>query len=151
RLVIDQANNVTLTMPDGRRSTFYFTPYAPSPIFGFLQLKRYTPEAGVYGKLESNGCNLLTASGGTPFCFPGNLYSLSVSAFTYTDPYGRVFHLDADGTLQSIEDLNGNVLTFSASGITSSTGLSVTFVRDGQGRITRIIDPKGEFYDYGYD
>ena len=40
--------------------------------------------------------------------------------------------------MQSLKDLNGNTLTVTAGGITSSNGLSVPFVRDGQGRITKI-------------
>jgi RHS repeat-associated protein len=151
RLEIDAAENVTMTMPDGRRSTFYFTPYAPSAIFGFLSIPDYTPEPGVYGSLESNGCGLLTVSGGSYFCFPGNQYGLSVSAFTYTDPYGREFALSADGRLQSITDLNGNTLTFTEDGIISDTGLDVDFQRDALGRIRQITDPEGNIYQYGYD
>jgi len=37
----------------------------------------------------------------------------------------------------------GNTLTVTAGGIASSNGLTVPFVRDGQGRITRITDPLG--------
>src|SRR5205809_4550266 len=60
------------------------------------------------------------------------------SGYTYTDPYGRVYTIGPDGALQSLKDLNGNTLTVTANGITSSNGLSVPFVRDGQGRITKI-------------
>src|SRR6185437_8392531 len=38
----------------------------------------------------------------------------------------------------------------SASGITSSTGLSVPFQRDAKGRITQITDLQGNVYHYGY-
>ncbi|HMN13166.1 MAG TPA: CARDB domain-containing protein [Bellilinea sp.] len=151
RVEVDAANNVTLTMPDGSRKTFYFTPYAPSWVFGFLSLPKYTPEPGVYGSLESNGCGLLTVSGGLTFCFPGPLYAETVTEFTYTDPYGREFVMSADGALKSIRDLNDNTLTFSPGGITSSAGLSVPFVRDSQGRIVRITDPMGHVYRYEYD
>ncbi len=151
RVEVDAANNVTLTMPDGSRKTFYFTPYAPSWVFGFLSLPKYTPEPGVYGSLESNGCGLLTVSGGQTFCFPGPLYAETVTEFTYTDPYGREFVMSADGALKSIRDLNDNTLTFSPGGITSSAGLSVPFVRDSQGRIVRITDPMGHVYRYEYD
>ncbi len=46
--------------------------------------------------------------------------------------------------------MNGNTLTVTAAGITSSTGLSVPFVRDAQGRITKITDPLGKEYMYTY-
>ena len=48
-------------------------------------------------------------------------------------------------------DLNGNTLTVSPSGISSTNGLNVPFVRDGQGRITRITDPLGHQFNYTYD
>jgi RHS repeat-associated protein len=152
RVEIDAKNNVTITMPDGKRQTFYFTPYAPSPIFGFLTVPDYSPGPGVYGDLVSNGCGLLAVSGGLTFCFPGPLYAETVTEFTYTDPYGRVFVMDADGALKSIRDLNGNTLTFTPDGITSSVGgLHVPFVRDSQGRIIRITDPMGHIYRYEYN
>ncbi|NUM89263.1 MAG: hypothetical protein HUU37_08680, partial [Bdellovibrionales bacterium] len=47
-----------------------------------------------------------------------------------------------DGTLKTITDLNGNVLTFTPNGITSSMdGVHVDFVRDSLGRITEITGP----------
>ncbi len=146
RLEVNPAHDVTLTAPNGRRVTFFFT---PQPIiFGFM-LPGYTPEAGVYGSLSVDPC-LVVLSGGRFFCFPGGEYQPSV--YTYTDPYGRVYTMGADGSLRSIRDLNDNVLTFSANGITSSAGgLNVPFVRDGRGRITQITDAAGNVYRYTYD
>ncbi len=151
QLTVDPADDVTLTMPgSSKRVTFYFKPQSSGGVFGFLLYPDYVPEAGVYGSLTSNGCGLVVTSGGQYFCFPGGLYQ--PTQYTYTDPYGRKFVMSSDGTLQSITDLNGNVLTFTASGITSSAGnLNVPFVRDGQGRITQITDPDGNHYTYSYD
>jgi YD repeat-containing protein len=56
--------------------------------------------------------------------------------------------------LQTITDLRGNTLTFAPSGITSSVGggtVVVPFVRDSQGRITKITDLNGNNYVYSYD
>jgi RHS repeat-associated protein len=150
RVEVNPAHDVTITMPDGRRVTFYFTPYAPSPWFGFLLVPDYTPEAGVYGDLTGNGCGLLTVSSGKYFCFPGGFYS--ATEFTYTDPYGRVYVMESSGVLRSITDLSGNTLAFSDSGIVSSAGgLNVPFARDAEGRITEITDPEGNVYTYSYD
>jgi YD repeat-containing protein len=145
RLQVDPAHNVTLTMPDGRRVTFFFTPQSIG--LGFL-VPSYTPEPGVFGTLTTPGC-LLVVSGGHYFCFPGSAFS--PTSYTYTDPYGRVFDLATSGQLRSIRDLNGNVLTFTPNGISSSTGLSVPFVRDSAGRITQITDPLNNVYRYEYD
>jgi RHS repeat-associated protein len=146
RLTVNPAHDVTLTMPDGRRTTFFFT---PDPLgFGFM-LPAYTAEAGVYGKLEAPSC-LLANTAGRFFCFPGAEYS--PTSYTYTDPYGRKFVMEATGKLASITDLQGNNLTFTPNGILSlSSGQSVVFSRDGQGRITQITDPTGKVYRYDYD
>ncbi len=150
KLTVDPAFNVTLTMPDGRRITFYFTPQSAGGVLGFLLLPAYTPEPGVYGTLTAQGCGLLALSSGQYFCFPGTPYQ--PTSYTYTDPYGRAYVLSPSGTLQSITDLDGNTLNFSANGITSSAGnLNVPFVRDSAGRITKITDPLGNVYSYSYD
>jgi RHS repeat-associated protein len=145
RLTVNAANDVTLTMPDGKRVTFYFAPTELG--FGF-SLPGYQAEPGVYGSLTSDTC-LLVLSGGQFFCFPGSRYA--PVGYTYTDPYGRKYALEASGRLKSITDLDGNILTFSLNGITSSDGLNVPFIRDAQGRITQITDPLGKVYTYNYD
>ena len=150
KLETNPAHDVTLTMPDGRRSTFYFTPLHYGGVFGYFMYPHYTPDAGVYGSLSSNGCDMLILSSGQYYCFLEGDYH--PTEYTYTDPYGRKFLMDADGTLKTITDLNDNVLTFSPNGITSSAGnINVPFVRDGQGRITNITFPAGKEYLYGYD
>lgn len=150
KLETNPAHDVTLTMPDGRRSTFYFTPQNYSFPFSSFKYPQYAPEAGVYGSLTSNGCDLLVLSGGQYSCFLEGGYE--PTEYTYTDPYGRKFVMGADGTLRSITDLNNNVLTFSPDGITSSTGgINVPFVRDAQGLIEKITYPAGKDYLYGYD
>lgn len=151
RVKTDQAHNVTLTQPDGRRVTFYFTPKSVGGIFGFLLQPAYTAEPGVYGSLSANGCGLMVSSGGQYVCFLDDP-TYNPSIYTYTDPYGRVFTMGSDGTLKSIRDLNNNTLSFSADGISSSAGgLNVPFVRDSRGRITQITDPAGNVYRYEYD
>ena len=59
--------------------------------------------------------------------------------------------------LKSITDLNGNVLSVTAGGITASnpavagSAKTVAFTRDSQGRITKITDPAGNAMTYAYD
>lgn len=150
RVEVDGSKNVTLTMPDGKRVTFYFTPQ-PNAIYGFLQQPSYTPEPGVYGKLTSDKCTIVVLSGGEWFCFPSSEPYIP-DLYTYTDPYGRVFTMTSEGELLSIQDLTSNTLTFSEAGITSSSGnLYVPFIRDAEGRITTIIDPLNNVYSYHYD
>ena len=153
RLEVSPDNDVTITEPGtGRRVTFQFTPVSFGFPFSFFYQPTYTPEPGVFGKLASNGCGLLIRSGGGFACFLSLDPGYNPTAFAYTDAFGRVYTMTADGKLQSIKDLNGNLLTFSPNGITSSAGgLNVPFARDQQGRITQITDPNGKVYQYGYD
>lgn len=151
RLAVDPAHNVTLTQPNGQRVTFYFTPQSYGGVFKAFLQPAYTPEAGVYGTLEADGCSVLTTSAAGFLCFLDTA-GYQPTTYRYTDPYGRVFSMGMDGTLQSIKDLNGNTLTFTRDGITSSTGgPSVSFVRGAHDRITHITAPSGTIYQYGYD
>jgi RHS repeat-associated protein len=153
RLDVSPDYDVTVTEPGtGRRVTFQFAPTAFGFPFSFLYQPAYAPEPGVYGKLTANGCATLIRTGSGVSCYLTSDPAYRPSVYTYTDPYGRVYTMTAAGRMQSIKDLNGNVLTFSATGITSSAGnLNVPFVRDAQGRITQITDPDGKALRYGYD
>jgi RHS repeat-associated protein/uncharacterized repeat protein (TIGR01451 family) len=151
RLEVDGGHNVTVTQPDGRRVTFYFTPVSSSWIFPYFFYPRYTAESGVYGSLTANGCSILVFQNGRYYCFL-SAPDYSPTIYTYTDPHGTVFTMSADGSLQQIRDLNGATLTFGPDGITSSSGdLSVDIDRDAQGRITTVTDPEGNPYHYAYD
>jgi RHS repeat-associated protein len=158
-LKVDLANNVTITLPNGRRATFSFElmpPVVGPVIFGFLGLPTYVPAPGVFGKLTSDGCPLLSfdPNNPDPVCFgaiDGN-FRYAPTTYRYTDPYGVVYTMGTDGTLKSIQDRNNNVLTFTPGGIVSEpSGQTVSFTRDAQGRITKIVTPAQFEYDYTYD
>lgn len=153
RLEVSPDYDVTLTEPGtGRRVTFQFTPTSFGFPFNFLYQPVYTPEPGVYGRLASNGCGTLIRTTTGVSCYLSSDPTYSPTVYTYTDPYGRVYTMTAAGKLVSLKNLDGNVLTFGPSGITSSAGnLTVSFVRDSQGRITEINDPTGKVYGYTYD
>jgi RHS repeat-associated protein len=151
RLTVNPAKDVTLTMPDGRRTTFYFTPQG---IFPSMLIPKYQAETGVYGSLTASSCTLIFSAGGSYFCFGTAITDgYNPSSYTYTDPYGRKFLMDNTGKLFSITDRQNNVLEFSPNGIISSTGAQVEFIRDGQNRITKVsvrIKP-GIVRDYQYE
>jgi RHS repeat-associated protein len=151
-LTVDPAGDVTFTL-GGQRRTFYFAPQYN----GFLPYYNaaYTPEPGFYGTLTdsapgcADGFDFLVPDGSLWFCVSGGQYN--PPGYIYTDPTGTSYIIGVNGALQSIQDRSGNGLTITANGITSSTGLSVTFVRDSSNRITQITDPQGNIYQYGYD
>jgi RHS repeat-associated protein len=138
KLEVDPGHNVTLTMPHGRRVSFFFggIPY-PFP-FTFLFAPTYVPETGVFGSLTSDGCDTLIRDGGQLLCFLENNLQFTPTTYTYTDAYGRAYTMSATGELKAIKDRTNNVLTFTSTGITSNQGKSVQFQRDGQNRITQI-------------
>jgi RHS repeat-associated protein len=68
-----------------------------------------------------------------------------------TLPDGRTMLVSEQSGLQSFTDLNGNTLTITPGGITHSSGKTVTFLRDGLHRITKITDPGGNNLLYGYN
>jgi RHS repeat-associated protein len=98
-------------------------------------------------------------------------YSLDTGDQIFYNPanvgFGGLYHLitldgidhkiDAvSGKLLSLSDRHHNELTFARNGITSNrvldgTPLGITFQRDGQGRIRKVFDPRGNFVEYGYD
>ncbi len=64
---------------------------------------------------------------------------------------GRKFDLNIQSGLNRIEEPNGNALNISAGGVSHSSGASLSFTRDGQGRITAITDPNGASRTYLYN
>ncbi|QOY86405.1 RHS repeat-associated core domain-containing protein [Paludibaculum fermentans] len=150
RFEVGPSSDVTLTI-NGQRKTFYFTP--EGSIFAWYTPK-YTGKPGFYGSLTSTGdtCSgVLLRTGNQWICgLADDTYKST--GWKYTDPAGREYTIAADKTLTSLKDLNGNTLTIAADGITSSAGnLKVALVRDLQGRITKITDPLGKQYLYGYN
>ncbi len=71
--------------------------------------------------------------------------------YVLTLPDGRVLQVSVSQGLQKMTDLSGNTLTVTPSGITHSSGKSVTFARDAQNRITQITDPNGNTLQYAYN
>jgi RHS repeat-associated protein len=149
-LTVDAFDNVTFNF-NNQAVTFNFVPQAQNGLFPWLLVPVYAAAPGYHGTLTSDGCNALVQVQNTVVCFPsGSMYQ--PATFYYTDPSGRMYTLAATGQLKSIKDLNNNTLTFAPTGITSSVGgVIVPFVRDGQGRITRITDLNQNNYVYTYD
>ena len=72
--------------------------------------------------------------------------------YVLTSKDGTKYTINATtGKLEQVADTNGNTLSYTDSEIKSSTGVSVSFERDAQGRITSVSDPKGGLVRYGYD
>ncbi|MCP3998167.1 MAG: RHS repeat-associated core domain-containing protein [bacterium] len=64
---------------------------------------------------------------------------------------GRIFELDLYEGVTKLEDLNGNQLSITPAGITHSSGRSIVFERDAEGRIVRITDSLDRTMAYAYE
>jgi RHS repeat-associated protein len=151
---------VYVTVPGGKRETFTFDPqYAGGLAGSFLGIlnPHFDAEAGVTDTLSVDSADLMRLDDGTYTDFGGGLpYNPSDpnfgGRFYLTTKDGIRYTIDGQsGSLVSVTDRNGNQLNFSDSGVSSSSGQSVTFRRDPEGRITAITDPTGKTVTYGYD
>jgi len=156
RLEMDGAHDVAMQLGDGRRLPFSlaFAPY--SSVVRSLVKPVYAPGAGATGTLTSDGCSLVTFDGDHALCFMGGGAEYLPATYAFTDPEGRVLALDAGGRLRSIQDSAGSALTLDANGIALGATRAVTFERDGEGRIARIVvaaalDGSAPAQEYRYD
>jgi RHS repeat-associated protein len=165
---------IYITLPGGQRQGFTFHPQLNHLTELLLEFASealpeeawqydpvFMPDPGVTSKLTLSGVTTMIrdastgeyfsalASGHVPFNPADSLFEAS---YTLTTHEGIAYDIDAPtGKLQSVRDTNGNTLTFTEGGVTSSTGVSVTFERDAQGRIGAVVDPQGNRISYQYD
>ncbi len=152
---------VTVTFPDGRVYKFQaslnsqcqlIAPYDFATV-GFNQLP---------GSPGTHGAKLISLDGSDVFvagAAPGDVELIDADTvdiynptrFQLTTAEGYVYVIDQKAGLQSMVDPNGNTVNVSASGLIHSSGKSIAFTRDAQGRITRITDPLGASMTYTYD
>ncbi|MBD3316819.1 MAG: PKD domain-containing protein, partial [Chitinivibrionales bacterium] len=64
---------------------------------------------------------------------------------------GSQYYIDQNDGLYRLVDANGNYIDINNSGMIHSTGDAIHFSRDGQGRITEIVDDRGRSVSYEYD
>lgn len=152
---------VYITLPGGERQGFTFSPSIRQlpAIFGpglVIATPRFIPDAGVTSSLTVQSGQLLlnefgetTVSGGLPWNPASPDYG---GGFTLTTREGIAYKIDGNsGKVNRISDPNGNQLNFSDAGVTSNSGLSITFERDSNGRIVAVTDPDGNRIQYTYN
>jgi RHS repeat-associated protein len=151
---------VTITFPDGKVYRFQATTSQPCQSFGPITVPTVT-FTQIQGTSGTNGATLVAADGGAAIVdgpvpgplnlvgYDGNTYN--PTAFKLATAQGFSYAIDQKLGITSLTDPNGNTLTFTANGILHSSGKSVTFVRDAQGRVMRITDPDGNPLVYAYN
>ncbi len=139
---------VYVTTPDGRRVGFRFAPTAPSFLFPSVVTPAFTPDAGVFDKLEVPETSVFLFDG-VAFADLTNVWN--PRRYNLTTKEGVRYEMDEIDGIKLIRDRNGNTLTFTPTAILSSTGVQLTITRDGQNRITNIREPNGAELRYTYD
>jgi hypothetical protein len=156
RLEVDPTQNVSVAMADGQRVPFSLGLSQYSSVVRSLLQPVFAPAAGGAGTLTSDGCSLVTVDDGHLLCFMGGGGEFAPTAYTYTEPGGRVLQLGATGDPRSITERDGSSLVFDRSGV-SRPGAEplIRFERDAEGRIAQVVvrDAAGatRVYQYGYD
>src|SRR5437763_1905152 len=144
-------HTVTVTFPDRHQEQFDFTPNGGVSVFYFLGSAAFTavPGTGTTSTLEALDSEI-------SYDFAGNIDSglfgplYSPTRFRLTTLDGRVFILDTTLGLVSETDAAGNSLSVDAAGVHASNGQSITFAKDGLGRITQVTGPTGQQTCYSY-
>ena len=157
----EKGTRVLVKNADGTVDGYTFDPQPGSSFGGavFYYRPYFRPDAGVYNQLVvdqtvqlqqiADGEFIVLSDDGdnldyNPVQFGG--------AYEIHQPNGMVYTVDAQtGAFRKVRDRNDNELTFGDDAITSNRGVSVTFTRDQQNRITAITDPRGHSVTYGYD
>lgn len=101
----------------------------------------FDPIDGTDSELTSNVGAMVFWNGN--FTFGDDPSPINITRYTLTTRDGTVYELDQRFGVRSVIEPNGNRVDFSDTGISHSTGRSVQFVRDSQGRISQVIDPAG--------
>src|SRR5262249_49545032 len=146
-------------LPGGKREGFRFQPQVRFHLFDLTLFRpKFVPDPGVTSTLTVDPFDIIRSSSGEFFgmAVGGLPYNPADSAFggkyTLTTKEGIIYTIDGDsGSLERIKTPAGDSLTYTTSGITGSTGVSITFGRDAQGRITSVTDPNGASVRYAYD
>ena len=148
-----QGTRIYITTPEGKRVGFTFEAQpAAASLFGVACKAAFKPDPGVYEKLsipEGDGGFLSLQPDGTVGLFLFG-FGWNPDDFILTTKDGTKYHYSQTAGLTKAEDLNGNTVTFTRDGARHSSGVSVVFIRDAQGRITEIRDPEGKSIKYTY-
>lgn len=156
-LTPDRPKRVFVVFPDNRLEKFEAK--ADPSIQSYVPIRSpniaFTPVGNTYGSLSPILDDGVFAVGS--LAGPVELINIATvdpfnpTLWRYISPRGDEYVIDELDGLKSLKDRNGNTLTITETGITHSSGKSVSFVRDGMGRITSIIDPSNNVLQYEYN
>jgi RHS repeat-associated protein len=145
---------VAITLPNGKVEEFdlTITPQCRQFVPIDYPTISYTPRPGTTSTLQPLNVGQASVDQTANVLLDmDTLLPYNPEAYLLTTADGMAFELDQDFGIRKVTDPNGNTLTYSSSGVVHSSGKSLTFTRDQQGRITRVDAPGGQVIAYGYD
>ncbi len=156
-LVPTRPHTVSLKFGEEEELQFRAQPQPSSQVavpITWLTSMDYQPVGEAKGTLEPSEEPVFYDSGYI-YDFAGAPYN--PPSFTYQGDDGfsyRFTETSTDGLrhrLSRVTEPNGATITLSSTGFERSDGLGISFVRDGEGRITRLEDPNGNTLLYEYN
>jgi RHS repeat-associated protein len=167
---------VTVTPEDlpapGMDLTFqqsYLQPISGRYYQGILGGQGWATNWDISALATSNGGVAVQISGSTFFFFlqsngtyqpeagsQGNVLSLSNGAYRLLQPGGTIYQFNTNGTLDFVQDANGNRITASYDGngrlarLTDSNGAFLQLAYNAQGQMTTLTDSTGQTETYTY-
>jgi RHS repeat-associated protein len=151
---------ISITLPDGGLYRFDAKNaqecsfgQVPEPNIVFTAVPG--PTGGASGRLSANG-QLKIVDGALVLAQGGMLVDSDTGLpwnpkdFELTTEEGFKYVLREGAGILSVTDPFGNKVSYGANGYNHSASLSVTFIRDAQGRIIQATDPGGKSLSYTY-
>lgn len=150
---VPDRTKVYLTNPEGQRVGFTYKEQYQTGcssifgcLFGAVYRPYFEPDLGVYDTLTIDEGRVFRGG------ISGALgQGINPEFYTLTTKHGISYRYSDEAGLQTIADRHGNVVTVTATSMTHSSGQSIQFVRDAQGRVEQILDPAGNAITYSYD
>ena len=148
---------VLVKLPDGTTEGFTFVAEPGTQVFGMALDWRpaFQPDLGNTTRLTVERRVLIKLNDEylTPEGITYHPQDPQIDAtYQLKSPGGLIHNLPArTGKTASLQDRNENVLRFREDGMETSRGRNIVFERDAEGRIRKIIDPRGNAMEYFYD
>lgn len=146
----DANHSVFITLPDGRRTAFAFTPVPISPWFPLFEAK-FTAPPGVFDTLDFVGNHTVVYSGGDWYFFLDSAGKFNPDTYILKTKFGRTYTISQSEGVKKVEDRAGNWVEIRSDGLYTNSARNAVFERDTDGRITKITDPSGYELRYAYD
>lgn len=156
---VAEANyNVTLENPYSTSVEYRFAPVQLNPFDPYYTAAFKPTDSNERSSIDFETPDTVAAGNhdlfkdgvGNYFWFP-EAVPFDPQVYRITEVDGTVLRVEYKAGLLQVTKANGASLTFTHTGIVSSTGQSVTFTRDPFDRISAITDPKGNVQRYAFD